>query len=374
MTYWIAWKRGPFGYIVADSAVTIHGAVTTVPPSSSFGELHIVDPVQRKTIAEQALKVSEGERYVYVFSGDVELGEAIGRGFRRRVDAGLSIEMAFANAVAAAGPFSSRQTVHAAVTFHDRGHARILEARTTIDGKVVEVDAVDSGPLPEHLKTATRRIPHMLSRTGLAPEQDLICAVAILQSLSVHEYILAQGVGGVWFGLGVGPDGVVPCPSCCYSVMTGSLDDPSVDLQTDKLVAVFPQNHFTVLRVGKAKQRPIFVDRIWQQMQGANCKIAFDWTVIEDLVVDYVVFIRIDRRQVAVLQDTKALAEKLGGQTLFAFRLVDRKPTIEMVNELASVAFPPRDVAQNVIGFSFVMGSADTPNKYESLSFDLRIE
>lgn len=224
MTVCVAWLRGQYAFLAADSALTTTGrSLTPSATHSSFGEAphiaisHIVE--------EGAVKVFElGERLLGAFCGDVADGTSCLRRIRRSVQMG--------------------RTHRDAVSEHQGREGKSIVVVLGIESGAVHMWMLDNGrvheayderhavigSLPTSEKSFVSRTldelgSHEVFRNN--PDDYLAAVVIGLQAHGQRFPLLGHGVGGAFWGLALGPEGVLRFRDTLYVVYDRDDDLPA---------------------------------------------------------------------------------------------------------------------------------------------------
>ena len=207
MTQCIGWIYKNCIYMVADSAVT-----TEVPaslPSSSFGEVY--HKVEGKTVEEGLLKlVCINDNIVIAFSGSVRKATSIIEYIKDAILLNHDIETVINGINDSLGPFDKDNGVSILVGIINNNipimylwNSCDMELRKIEDG-VVHIGSTDT------FHKELNRIYLSLFTKGNMPTGRLLpIFMSILQSYTVHEYMLNQFIGGIHYGLVLNSDGIM---------------------------------------------------------------------------------------------------------------------------------------------------------------------
>ena len=127
---------------------------------------------------------------------------------------------------------------------------------------------------------------------------------AVLQSLGIHYYLMEQGVGGVYQGLGLDASGIIQCPDAWYVPLTDLGTFPLEDS-----CAVFHRPGMVITRPGRDEgyHKHILVNHhFWNSVNQSYLDvIGFDKIFAWD--VEYFITINADRHSVVVFENNAEL-------------------------------------------------------------------
>lgn len=263
MTYILGWRFGQSAYIVADTALTLARPTreerdrVIADQTTSFGEL-VVRETER-VVAEGVLKLIHLDQLAVAFCGDVRTARSVAEAIAFRLRQGVLPREAVQNALLSNAPFSdSSRQIHLIIgipasrepillAFNIEGDQRLHEVQ---DETLVQFGSI----LPSH-KSLTATLLKQLAVFRDEPGRLLACALGIIQSFGVHDYLLSQGAGGSFVGLRVGPNGIRWQQDLLY-VLKADLD-PMIDI-----VSSIVRDHVLVVRSNLIHECRYFGDSI----------------------------------------------------------------------------------------------------------------
>jgi hypothetical protein len=202
MTLCIAWKYKGTAFLIADAAVTARTNRAPSSPKSTFGEFHKHE--NGLTVEESAFKLFRWKGLALTCAGDVRPIREFIRLTDDWIKKGLPPWIAIAHARQA-------QQVETDGTFEAIAATRFLGAvrlfRLDDVGRwhwVPRNTAVNLGNLGPATKVCRDFVNGAIAdatRSDQPPAMQLATVLASCQSLTVHNDLLAQGVGGVFSGL-----------------------------------------------------------------------------------------------------------------------------------------------------------------------------
>lgn len=293
MSYIIGINTGEYVYLLADSAVTADPRMESVRSDlpqtdyTSFGELEVNTSSRR--IYEGALKVINLGCAAVAFGGDIALCRSIVSTLKSALLLNNDPRSAFVSAISANGPYKhlTRQA-KLLLAFPDSPYPQLLTYNVSGDRQISEVSdtfMVQFGSLKSSFASIT---PQMISNLDILknePHRFLVGCLAFLQSYGIHSYILEQGVGGVFCGLGVGERAVEWQKDILFCMHDGL--DPDL-----KMVSSIVRDHVHVARSTITESCKYFGDSIndglseswrskwWDQTFDLPSKGKFDFIVL----------------------------------------------------------------------------------------------
>lgn len=220
MTFCMAWKSLRSVFLVADSAIT--GALPLRESTSSFGELHVKADFN---VAQGALKIIPMGRAAFTFAGTVPVGYAVADAIMGRAAVDGNAGRAFQQAINSVYPLKSGEGIQAIFAISDTaGRPHILTCDSNDGPGIRIVDrAVRYGSLEGELQKQAEDVAMELAReSGVGDGAVLASVIAFLQSMTVHNPLMEQGVGGHFTGAVLAPEGSAWNPDMIYGLYDSS--------------------------------------------------------------------------------------------------------------------------------------------------------
>lgn len=338
MTFWIAFKTNDAAIVVADSAVTSRG--TVLPPvraRSSFGELQISDLKTGVSVAEEAVKIANLNGAVYVYAGDVKLGQSIGKALKTLLHANTPPRRAFDMALLSNAPFPTTKHVVASLTFWDDEGPTILKTNTSAPEVLSRERCTWAGPIPKLLGQQLSPAAQLIANMPVPRAVKIVLSTALFQSLSIHEYLIEKGIGGFYHGVYVDRDGITATPSVLYLMYDGTMNFSPKDT-----VAVYQYPSMLIVRKGDEGDSRIFVEDLFLEelLETTKQLTIEEYERPGNLDTDFVAFIRVDMRKIVVIPNK--------GQTSASEPTFSFPGTIRLDSSLKSVLFGPTHQEQKM--------------------------
>lgn len=209
MTYIVGVKLTNAAILCGDSVLTIDRQPKGARPSSStFGERDDVQPSQ--WAGEGALKIINLGNSALALSGDFRRARAIVATYAQLLTLGGPPLESFESAVLTHGPYSQGE-IGLLLAFTDEGAVRLFEFNRDDNAQITEVpdnEMVYFGSVhPMYWNQTMYWLASILLNVTDDVDGLLVSLLGILQGFGVRDYLVPQGVGGVFAGLILGQDG-----------------------------------------------------------------------------------------------------------------------------------------------------------------------
>lgn len=199
MTFCVAWRSGDTAFLVADAASTSTGKAALSSPKSTFGEWHKQE--NGYTVEESAFKLFRWSNLAVTCSGDASAIRSFIQATDDRILRGLPPWLSLALA-RAAQDFKPSATFEAVVATRLLGKVRLLRLDEYGGWHWVRRDAaVNLGSASQTTRDFVNGAIVDAIRSGHSPTIQLSSVLAACQSLTVHNDLLAEGVGGAFSGV-----------------------------------------------------------------------------------------------------------------------------------------------------------------------------
>ena len=231
MTYCIGWKTPDGVVLVADSAATMFGEVrerrSILGDRTSFGELQgeISDSGGKRQVREEILKTRVIGDSVAAIAGDAGLALNLLATIESAVELGQGYRQALQTAFLSSQPFSPDRSTAVLYAFYEKGAPQLLLLDTDHGGSIRDAgELVQIGSVGPDQVRHTERMVAALGKLMAEPPTPLSTAavftqlIALVQSYGVHDYVLADGVGGAFSGAWVTAAGASRQKSAFYVI------------------------------------------------------------------------------------------------------------------------------------------------------------
>jgi hypothetical protein len=306
MTFIIGWKYGGTVYLAADTAITITSPSSRAESTTSFGEAPMAAPTH--TVHEGVLKILDLGDAALALSGDYNLGVAFCEAFLSAFQDSHDIERAVRRASMSVGPFSETRRLRVMIAV-PMSPEPALVAFDPLDQNPIRQLAENqhgyflAGSVGEEFFDVARAALTETVRMLPPTESDriLVSALAVLQSIGIHHYLLPRGVGGAFCGIKVNGQGINWQPDIAYFL------HQSLDPQGEIVFAVARDRAFYAHST-KSGSEAIFINTIatpnpaqWLEVNRAACGQVghdgrFDYFVLLDTASWNVVVIEMLQR------------------------------------------------------------------------------
>ena len=238
MTYCIGWRTKSAAFLIADAAATTRGGALR-GTRSTFGELHVSE--RGRCVEETSLKLYRWHNLGMTASGDAATIRQFARLVHRHLGRGFPEIAALQAALEEIKRLSERR-FEALFATSLCGRPRLF--RLDGDGAwhyVPRMHAVHLGSPSNRFKEFVHQVISEVLHDRLPTDAQLVCALAACQSLTVHEYLMAEGAGGAFTGLIAERNGVRWQPDLAYILLNPSdvrrIDQPPVPSRETNLIS-----------------------------------------------------------------------------------------------------------------------------------------
>jgi hypothetical protein len=217
MTYCVGWRSGRTAFLIADAASSTPFGGTPSSPTSTFGEWHKED--KNLTVEETSFKLFRWKNLALTCAGH---SRPI-REFVRTTDDGIArglppwVACAYSRSKQRLRPTESFEAV---LAFNLFGRVRLFRLDAQGTWHWVERDAaVHLGSASQNNKEFVNGAIADTLRANQDPTAQIASVLAACQSLTVHNDLLAEGVGGAFSGVMVDSDGTRWQPDMGYLLL-----------------------------------------------------------------------------------------------------------------------------------------------------------
>lgn len=204
MTHCIGWKHKGHVYLIADTAVTRPDKPLT--PISSFGELH--DAVRNGHVEEALLKILRvSDSTAIAYAGNVALAIEIGTFLKDHYSSHKSIDDLMKSMETSLGPFNAVQKVDLLIADYRANAADLILWSTSTCLIKRDSNFFEIGSLSTFHSELAKTTLSALSHEHTESEKLLSIISAVVQTYGIHDNMIQQNIGGLIFGVHVGPDG-----------------------------------------------------------------------------------------------------------------------------------------------------------------------
>lgn len=209
VTYILGWKCDGDVYLCGDTAMS-HGLPGLVQTThSSFGEAHIGD--SGKYVSESIIKVIRLDQAAVALTGDVLAAKAFIKEFAYRLKSDGEVEQALERTVASRSPFAADKEFSLLVAGPTDSGAQLFAFNPNGNHDTVECEEGGIAQLGSasvaHKAQTSKWLGPVTGHFRNDPNLVLAMALTGLQSYGIHDYLLAEGVGGPFCGLRVDKTG-----------------------------------------------------------------------------------------------------------------------------------------------------------------------
>jgi len=307
MSYVLGWKTRSNVYIAADSVTT----TTPIPVSvqSNFGERQICEG--GTSVAERALKIVVDGDLAIGLCGDFgrarELAGSVFQSYKRHREP----EIAMREMIASNGPFPMHHAAQLVVAWRGEPCPRLFSFNHDQRGTLREFGDGEGVPLGS-IRAMHKSMTQDLFKRLFVVESEgsaayLTAALGVLQSFGIHDYLIDDGVGGVFTGLSVSRDAISWQPDLLYLI-----DEPGKDIWS--AVATCVRDHHLIVNSTITNEPRVYATSVTSEYdlaQWSNQWARFAQSYIKNKQFDFVVLLGLKRWVVVVIEMRRATDSKM---------------------------------------------------------------